>query len=70
MASLLYKAGDVDYPWPPDLTSDFGFMSVYQIFRNCQCLNNLRVRFYDLGILTTWLYCSTLSNDNIQKEGK
>ena len=33
-------------------------MCVYQIFRNGQCLNDLRVLIYDLGTLTTWLYTS------------
>ena len=49
-------AGDAYYPRAPDHTSVLGSMSVYQIFRNCQCLDNLRVRIYDLGTLTTWLY--------------
>ena len=30
-------------------------MSVYQIYRNRQCLNDLRVRTYDLGTFTAWL---------------
>ena len=33
-----------------------GSMSVYQIFQNCRCSNDLRVRIYGLGTLTTWLY--------------
>ena len=37
-----------------------GSMSVYQILRNCQCLNGLRVRIYDLGTLTTWLLSHVL----------
>ena len=28
--------------------------SEYQIFRNRQCLNDLRVRIHDLGISITW----------------
>ena len=28
---------------------------VYQVFKNCQCLNDLRVRIYDLVTFTTWL---------------
>ena len=28
---------------------------MYLIFLNCQCLNDLRVRIYDLVTLTTWL---------------
>ena len=28
---------------------------MYQILRNCQFLNDLGVRIYDLGTLTTWL---------------
>ena len=35
--------------------SVLGFMFVHQNNRNCQCLNDLRVRIYDLGTLTTWL---------------
>ena len=31
-------------------------MRVYQILRNCQYLNNFRVRIYVLGTLTTWLF--------------
>ena len=31
-------------------------LSVYQIFRNCRCSNDLRVRIYGLGTLTTWLH--------------
>ena len=27
---------------------------MYQIFRNCQCLNDLQVRIYDLATSTTW----------------
>ena len=38
----------------PDYTSVLGSMSVYQIFRNCQCFNDLRVWTYDLCTLTTW----------------
>ena len=30
-----------------------GSMSVYQIFLNRQCLNDLRVRTYDLGTVIT-----------------
>ena len=33
-------------------TSLLGYMSVYQIFLNCQCLNDfIRVWTYDLGTL-------------------
>ena len=31
-------------------------LQIFQIFRNCQCLNDLRVRTYDLGTLSTLLY--------------
>ena len=31
-------------------------VSLYQIIRDCQCLNDVRIRIYDLGTLTTWLY--------------
>ena len=27
---------------------------MYQIFRYCQCLNDLQVRIYDLATSTTW----------------
>ena len=37
-----------------DHTCVLGSMSLCQIFRNCQCLGDLRVRIYDLGTLTTW----------------
>ena len=37
-------------------------MSVYQIFRNWQCINEFRVPKYDWGSLTTWLYAFTLKN--------
>ena len=30
-------------------------MSAYQIFRNCQCLNDLRARTFDLDTVTIWL---------------
>ena len=36
-----------------------GSMFVYPIFRNGPCLNDVRVRSYDLGSLTTWLYTSS-----------
>ena len=35
-----------------------GSMSIHQLFLNCQSLNDLRVRIYDLGTLTTWLSMS------------
>ena len=42
-----------------DHASVLGSMSVYQIFRNCQCLNDSRVLIYDSDTLTTWLWnCS------------
>ena len=48
-------AGDANNPRAPDHTSVLRSMSVYQIFRNFQCLNDLRARIYDLGTLITWL---------------
>ena len=36
--------------------SVLGSMSVYQIFLNCQSLNDLRVWIYDLCTLITWLW--------------
>ena len=45
--------GDAYYPWAPDQTSVLGSMSVCQIFRNCQCLNDFQVWTYDLDPLTT-----------------
>ena len=47
---------DAYYPRAPDHTYDLESMFVYKIFRTCQCLNDLRVRIYDLGALNTWLY--------------
>ena len=44
--------GDAYYPRAPDHTSVLGTMTVYQIFRNSQCLNDLRVRIYELGAWT------------------
>ena len=50
------EAGDDYYPRAPDHTSFSGSMTVYQIFQNCQCLNDLRVRTFDMGTLAIWLY--------------
>ena len=44
---------DAYYLRAPGHTSVLGFMSVYQIFRYCQCLNDLRIWAYDLGVLTS-----------------
>ena len=60
MASVLQLAGKAYYPRAPDHTFVLGSMSVYQILRNCQCLNDLRVRIYDF-FFTTWLYLIHLS---------
>ena len=48
MPGVLYQAGDAFYPRVPDYTSVLGSVFVYQIFRNCQSLNDLRFRTYDL----------------------
>ena len=44
--------------WVTSMTKNsptYTSMAVYQIFRNCQCLYDLRVWTYDIGTLTTWL---------------
>ena len=46
-------AGDAYYSRAPDYTSVMESVHVYKIYRNCQCLNDLRVRTYDLGTLIT-----------------
>ena len=53
MAGVLQSANDAYYPRAPEHTTVLGSMSVYQIFRNCQYLNDVRIRTYDLGTLTT-----------------
>ena len=56
MAGILLKAVDANHPRAPDHTSVLGSMYVHQILRTCQCLNDFRVRIYNLGTctLTAW----------------
>ena len=54
-----------------DHTSVLESMSVYQIFRNRQCWNDLRVRFYDFGYfdnLALSLQCNILNRCHVSPE--
>ena len=62
------RQGDAYYLRAPDHTSVLGPMSVYQLFRNFQFLNDLRVRTYDIGTLTYVNSPSTVDSRYLEVE--